>query len=93
MIDHIFNIFGGKKNTRNPENSGELVDFIPSFEDIDDIKKEHNLNRPARTVSRLIKYLESHPNQKWRREILRKAPVPRKMQDRLFGQDEGFKEY
>ncbi len=44
MIDHIFNLFGGKKNPRNPENSGELVEFIPSFEDIEDFKKEHNLN-------------------------------------------------
>ncbi len=64
MIDHIFNLFGGKKNTRNPENSNELVGFMPSFEDIEDFKKEHNLNCPARTVSRLIKYLDSHPNQK-----------------------------
>lgn len=65
MIDHIFNLFGGKKTTRNIENSDELVGFIPSFEDIEDFKKEHNLNCPARTVGKLIKYLESRPNQKW----------------------------
>ncbi len=65
MIDHIFNLFGGKKNTKNTDNSDELVGFIPSFEDIEDFKKEHNLNSPARTVGKLIKYLESRPNQKW----------------------------
>ena len=50
MIDHIFSLFGGKKNIKNTDNSDELVGFIPSFEDIEDFKKEHNLNCPARTV-------------------------------------------
>ncbi len=47
MIDHISDIFGGKKNTRNPENSDGLVGLIPSFEDIKDFKKEYNLNCPT----------------------------------------------
>jgi hypothetical protein len=65
MIDHIFNLFRGKKNTKNIDNSDEIVGFIPSFEDIEEIKKEHNLNYPAKIVSRLIECLESHPNPKW----------------------------
>jgi len=65
MIDHIFNLFGRKKNAKNTNNSDEIVGFIPSFEEIEDFKKEHNLNCPARTVGKLIKYLESRPNQKW----------------------------
>ncbi len=39
MINHIFNIFGGKKNTRNPENSDGLVGLIPLFEEIKDSKR------------------------------------------------------
>jgi hypothetical protein len=53
MIDHIFNLFGEKKNAKNTDNSDEHVGFRPSFEDIENFKKEHNLNCPARTVASL----------------------------------------
>ena len=31
LIDHIFNLFVGKKNTKNTDNSDELVGLIPSL--------------------------------------------------------------
>ncbi len=61
----IFLTYSEERRTQEIQKTRELLDFIPSFEDIEALKKEHNLNCPARTVSRRIKYPESRPNQKW----------------------------
>jgi hypothetical protein len=50
MIDHIFNLFGGKKSAKNADNLDELVGLILHLRTSRNSKKEYNLNCPARTV-------------------------------------------
>ena len=50
MIDHIFNLFGGKKSSKNTDNFDELVDSYLYLRTSRTSRKEHNLNCPGRTV-------------------------------------------
>lgn len=61
MFNSIFSILRPKKKVKTVEIAG----FIPAFDDIQNFKTEHNLKCTAETISELIRYLDSRPNQKW----------------------------
>jgi hypothetical protein len=65
MFNSIFGILRAKKKAKNEDKSDGIAGFIPAFEDINEFKSQHNLTCPARTLSELIKYLDSRSNQKW----------------------------
>jgi hypothetical protein len=60
-----FSLFGGKERSKNTDNSDELVDSYLHLRISRTSRKNIIWTVLAGQLSRLIKYLDSHPNQKW----------------------------
>lgn len=65
MFNSIFTLLKPKKKQKTRDKTDDIPNFIPAFDDIQNFKSQHNLTCPAKTVTELIRYLKSHPNQKW----------------------------
>jgi hypothetical protein len=64
VFKSIFSILKAKNKTKTEDKTDEITHFIPTFDDIQDFKSQHNLTCPARTTGELTRYLEPRPNQK-----------------------------